>query len=364
MKIHIFNPEHDMAMAAGTACFTAPHAVRQLRYDLGFLPALWCENGDAVLVSDKQQASRSIGRIRSALRKIGVEPAKDINYIEESELKEYDGNTIDAWGWDMMLRQRLHDAGFGALPPLSYIEDIRKMSHRRISAQVLQHFQGFDVKECTSYDEVKSATDRLGTAILKMPWSSSGRGLRYIGESGPTLHQEGWIRNVIKKQGSIMVEPYYNKIMDFAMEFDIAKDNKANYKGLSVFYTENGQYRGNILATEAVKKSIITHYLPEECLNDIQQRICTILPVVLNGFQGLLGVDMMLIKRCGSNVEIHPCVEINLRRTIGHAALAISPLDDGYVKAMRIEFDGTRYKLKIVNVKRNINMFSDNTSID
>jgi hypothetical protein len=40
-------------------------------------------------------------------------------------------------------------------------------------------------------------------------------------------------------------------------------------------------------------------------------------------------------------------VEINLRRTMGHVALALSPADDDLVRVMRIEYvDGT-YKLKI-----------------
>ena len=46
MTLHIFNPEHDIALASGLANFTAPHAGRQLRHDLGFLPAIWAQEGD------------------------------------------------------------------------------------------------------------------------------------------------------------------------------------------------------------------------------------------------------------------------------------------------------------------------------
>jgi hypothetical protein len=38
MRLHIFNPEHDIALAANLKRFTAPHAGRQMRADLGFLP--------------------------------------------------------------------------------------------------------------------------------------------------------------------------------------------------------------------------------------------------------------------------------------------------------------------------------------
>lgn len=56
MKLHIFNPEHDIALASNMEQFTAPHAGRQLRSDLGFIPALWAEEGDFVLVDDIDQA--------------------------------------------------------------------------------------------------------------------------------------------------------------------------------------------------------------------------------------------------------------------------------------------------------------------
>ena len=56
MKLHIFNPEHDIALAANQECFTAPHAGRRLRTDLGFIPAFWASEGDMVLVDDVEAA--------------------------------------------------------------------------------------------------------------------------------------------------------------------------------------------------------------------------------------------------------------------------------------------------------------------
>ena len=51
--LHIFNPEHDIALAANLSNFTSPHAGRQLRADIGFLPAIWAGEGDVVLVAGK-----------------------------------------------------------------------------------------------------------------------------------------------------------------------------------------------------------------------------------------------------------------------------------------------------------------------
>ena len=64
MKLHIFNPEHDIALAANQPRFTAPHAGRQLRADLGFLPALWADDGDLVLVDDVEAALEWVRHVK------------------------------------------------------------------------------------------------------------------------------------------------------------------------------------------------------------------------------------------------------------------------------------------------------------
>ena len=62
-KLHIFNPEHDIALASNLSNFTAPHAGRQLRHDLAFLPALWAGEGDALLVDDVEVARKGLLRL-------------------------------------------------------------------------------------------------------------------------------------------------------------------------------------------------------------------------------------------------------------------------------------------------------------
>ena len=70
MTIHIFNPEHDISLANGMKRVTPPHAARQLRHDLGFIPALWAHDGDMVLVEDKAHAERAYNRVRQAASRI------------------------------------------------------------------------------------------------------------------------------------------------------------------------------------------------------------------------------------------------------------------------------------------------------
>ena len=137
------------------------------------------------------------------------------------------------------------------------------------------------------------------------------------------------------------------------MEFYV-DDAGIHYLGLSLFHTVNGAYVGNILATERAKQEMISRYIPEDLLDRIKQQITSNLS--LASYRGPFGVDMMIVNKGNHNSQfstlnsqlfLHPCVEINLRRTMGHVALAISPTDDDVKRVMRIDFNGTNYKLKI-----------------
>ena len=396
MTLHIFNPEHDIALAANLSNFTAPHAGRQLRNDLGFLPALWAQEGDRVLVQHEESAFKAYRRVCHRLVKLGIKK------IENGELRmeNYDmfksgngsgcGNhnsqlstliatphsdrwsencklSISPWGWDKAIRRELERNGVpvSLLPAAEQIEQIRQLSHRRTSAQLLPLLQMEgtvgEAFECTTIEQVEELHRRYGRLVLKAPWSSSGRGVRFcdaerLNEKGE-MRNEKWARNVIASQGSIMAEPYYNKVRDFGMEFEADAEGHIRYLGLSLFHTVNGAYEGNILATEIVKREMISRYIPVSFLDSIKQRIVERLH--LDGYVGPFGIDMMIVKSIGNGnhnsqlsivncqLGLHPCVEINLRRTMGHVALNISPTDDDIRAVMRVIYDGNHYKLKI-----------------
>ena len=360
MTLHIFNPEHDIALASGLANFTAPHAGRQLRNDLGWLPALWAQKGDAVLVDNVEHAERAWRKVIARVAPI-MEPAslngRDIHFVPwKPSLSSVPFSDIQPWGWDKALcaTLRRHGASEALLPSAEQLSAIRQLSHRQLAARLLpllrcERTVG-ESFECTREKEVEALLEQFGQVVMKAPWSSSGRGLRFLSvDRTPFRMQAGWFRNLVASQGSVMVEPYYNKVKDFGMEFHAEADGQVHYDGLSLFHTVNGAYAGNILATESEKESMISRYIPAGLLNDIQPTICHSMAVLLQGrYQGPFGVDMMIVARpAADGFQLHPCVEINLRRTMGHVALALTPRSDDLRRVMRIEFDGTNYKLKI-----------------
>ena len=359
MTVHIFNPEHDLALAANLANFTAPHAGRQLRYDLGFLPALWAADGDAVLTDNVEQAERMLRKVAIAAKKqLGLHMGRNIQWVPTDRPSESlrRADALSPWGWDAALVARLKRLGVadGLLPSADRLAALRNLSHRRTAAQLLPLLAdcGDNVicaapAECHTQEEAEQALQRYGRAVVKAPWSSSGRGIRFAGPDQGL--QTGWLRNVLAQQGSVMVEPYYNKVKDFGMEFTARADGSLTYCGLSLFHTQNGAYTGNVLATESAKREMMGRYVPAHLIDKVAESVCRCLPPLLEGrYQGPLGVDMMVCAGPSADAFLlHPCVEVNLRRTMGHVALALTPADDEVRGVMRIACTGGRYQMDI-----------------
>ena len=345
MKLLVFNPEHDLALAANLSNFTAPHAGRQLRADLGFIPAIWAAADDYVHVENVEDAERRF--LRLTRRPFG-------RFIAKEQICKHKFTAVDVWGWDLAIRAFLLRWGIDAaiMPTATQIDDIRQLSHRRYAMQLLDCLQmpGIIGSSCET-NQIENIIDRLHNGehlVVKAPWSSSGRGVRFM-NNDLNIYDNGWLRNVIAKQGSVMVEPYYNKVKDFGMEFVSDGNGSVSYIGLSLFQTSNGAYTGNILASEEEKENLISRYIPIDLLKTVQQKICAKMGSWLKDqYTGVFGIDMMVVRRDdGDGFLLHPCVEINLRRTMGHVAISLTELTSGLPKLMKIEYDSNIYKMKI-----------------
>ena len=347
MKLLVFNPEHDLALAANLSNFTAPHAGRQLRADLGFIPAIWAAANDFVLVENVEDAERRF--LRLTRRPFG-------RFIAKELLCKLQFSAVDVWGWDLAIRAYLLRWGVDAavMPTVTQIDAIRQLSHRRHAMQLLESLQMPGTIGCASEtDQMDIIADRLHRGehlVVKAPWSSSGRGVRFM-EGDMNIYDKGWVRHVIEKQGSVMVEPYYNKVKDFGMEFVSDGKGLVSYVGLSLFQTSNGAYTGNILASEDEKEHMISRYISVDLLKAIRQKICTLMGVLLKDrYAGAFGIDMMVVRRDdGDGFLLHPCVEINLRRTMGHVAISLTEHCSGLPKLMKIEYNANVYKIKITS---------------
>ena len=419
MTLHIFNPEHDIALATNVTRFTAPHAGRQLRADLGFLPALCAADGDMVLVDDVEAALEAVRHVRRLAAEVLFVTVQDMRLLVP---QLSDVMMVKPWGWDLGVIEQLQQMGLQQQAPSeAQLASIRTLSSRQWAADHLlpvvrtvadgligeaRYIDSFDAlqdlmqapgvvpsfqKEGCPKDGVvagkviepqgrfrseaekviepqgrfrSEAEKELSTSqclnpstsfVLKAPWSSSGRGVRYVLNPDHWRHNAAWARNVIQKQGGIMVEPYYHKVKDFGMEFEACADGRVEYCGLSIFQTVNGAYTGSVIATERAKREMLSRYVSMQQLEAVRDSICATMSKALRGiYVGPFGVDMMIVASEDQNrFLMHPCVELNLRNTMGHVALSI-PCDDSMPqRLMRIDYTN-RYHLRIVETNENV----------
>ena len=362
MTLHIFNPDHDLVLAAGNDHFTPPKAARDLYADLGFLPALWAKTGDLVLVADAEAACERLRHIKGRTKGVQLVDRNTLQRVLASGTITSNQLDIAPWGWDKNVKELL--AGIGVsedvLPSDRWLEDVRTISSRQwmsqnILPELVSKLNNLYPSKFIGTSFVVQSMAQLHTllqenalVVVKAPWSSSGRGIRYI-ENKPDPSTEGWCANTIEKQGRITFEPYYNKIRDFGMEFNANADGSIDYLGLSIFKTSKRTYTGSLLATEGTKLEYLSQYIDVSILKAVAETITTMLSaLLLNKYVGPLGIDMMLVKQEGTNnLAIHPCVEINLRRTMGHVALSLSPSPLEPQRLMSIDHSRGAYHLRL-----------------
>lgn len=328
MTLHVFNPEHDIALGLNLSNFTPPEAARRLASALSFLPALWASGGDAILVDNVQEAWKRYAMLSESTAAHRPRPL----FVTAPEVKRLPISTVEPWGWDRAIVSRLLRLGVSGdvLPSGESLKTIRTLSSRQFAATILPHLRlPGTVGEATAcHDEhaVFSLLSSTGQAVLKAPWSSSGRGVRFVSGKDTPMSVGGWVRNVIARQGAVMVEPLYRKILDCGMEFHSDGNGNIRYLGLSVFKTDGSGYTGNMLAGEDEKSRLIGQYIPGQILSAVRQRAMSLLSSAFrHKYAGPFGIDMMVARQDGSAAAaLHPCVEINLRRTMGHAALALA----------------------------------------
>lgn len=317
-KLRIFNPEHDLALAFGGTNYTPPPMARILRRDLQLLPAWFSHPGDFIL-------SQNIDSDCKWIEHINKQFDLNVNISSTNNLEQFDD--FIPWGWNKFIRRRLFLDGADehALPTEAQIDTIRALSHRRISIDIHRQFLGTipslrDITpiECFSLDEVLEFVHTYPVAYTKAPWSSSGKGIyRAIEPKG--LDFTRWVSGTIKRQGSIMCEKPLNAVLDFAMEFE-CKNGTTQFVGYSVFNNDtHSSYSGGLVASTNFLHNKITAIIGNESLlNDIRDAAINILNnIIAPHYTGFLGLDMMIYQDSDGSLQVNPCIELNLRTTMG-----------------------------------------------
>ena len=319
VDVYLFNPEHDLALAHGAHNYTAPPFARQLRHDLRLLPAWVAPAGSYVAVPDDAPIDED--------KRWLSDHYLDVTPILISQIADLGPCRIHPWGWDATLRYQLLQVGVSPdyLPNDEQMDWIRRLSHRRISIAV-HHMLGDAFSPCpvelSTNEEVVAFMHQHPGCYLKMPWSGSGKGIyRVIDPDGDT-HVLRWIDGALKRQGSLLCEVGLDRVQDFAIECE-CRDGKTHLMGYSLFDNDfHSQYgRGRVAPMEELHQCLLELYPGLDPA--IGQVIRVMDDLIAPHYNGPVGIDMMLYKDVKGKIALNPCVEVNMRMTMGMVTAAM-----------------------------------------
>jgi len=335
-----------MALACGDSYYMPPASARRMAADLSVLPAWYAAPGDAVLtdVAPHDIQMKALSPLLPAV--------EFVTGLSSSYTK------ISPWGWNPSLLRRLHEAGITDSACLTdeKMKRVRELSGRQTAVRVLSSIhRGQRLYSSSAVSEYNGAMEDFPTlpedteahtpfvgesflfhteeeveyfvrsypqAVLKSPWSGSGRGIQYT--SGAfTRPLKGWVQHVLHTQQAVVGEPFYDKVKDFAMEFFSNGKGEVRFAGYSLFETDKrGIYKENFLAADADILKKLSAYVPTSVFHRLCRRMADELAHTIGGYEGYLGVDMMICRTslAKTGYAIHPCVEINLRMNMGVVA--------------------------------------------
>ena len=390
MKRAIFNPEHDMCLADGSGSFIPPAAIvefaRKCRWIARFMGDGQVQDGavqEGVYLTGGKLASEEGGMpveesngkitavvpwgwnrcLRERLLKEGV-PADllpdnaQLDFIRESsrrelalELLEFLHNENGCSGGECS-RGGEYTAGGDcpAVLDMSVDVDCAGASGGSFAGKGIQMIPAGYRIAARSMEEIEAFLQEKGRVVLKAPLSGSGKGVRFV--TGELMETDrGWCRRTLQRQGAVIVEQRMNIIKEFAMLFEVTGGVQERtqeempqvregvgvseavdvpqvlFRGYSLFYANNGAYKGNLLASNEYIEHQLAVYVPLVQLEKVRKGVERFLQEKLLGkYVGFVGVDQFVAESngrqelSGRRYLWNPAMELNLRMTMGLVA--------------------------------------------
>ncbi len=327
-NIFLYNPTSEMAIANGTNSYMPPKNLLKFERDLAFIPSFFANDDDCIIVEDIPD-----DLFLNQWHQLGL---PKLHYIKSSEIKsslEY--KSLCPWSWNQTVHHKFKNilpaasAEFKKSPNYIWNNDHKHFFSRNTANRVQKLISNHNINSVinipapainiTSINEFNEWFINHPVAIIKMPWSSSGRGIHIIDESNNKKANPDWIKSAIKQQGYVTVEPLLNKVFDFSFQIDIKRDGNIELLGYSFFINDNkGHFIGGNINWHHEDYNI-NRFLSKETLN---QAACILIEALKKVkphlyYEGPIGIDSIVYLDDNNEYKIHPCLDINWRYNMG-----------------------------------------------
>ncbi|GAA5130354.1 DUF455 family protein [Luteolibacter yonseiensis] len=325
--VHWFNPNaesHARATMIGKP-WQPDKTALALEHDLEALMLGCCRRDDAVLM----RAAPSIDHLTS-LKNAGYE-LPEIMTVGSPAGRKLGG--LRPWAWSPDAVERLRPYADDVSPNVDqpWREALPAEWFSKEIGLRLEHAMGPVPETGLLFHEVEPVLSAIqrhlgsGQALLKAPMSYAGRGhLRVNAESDP-LKTRNWISNTLASHGSVVVEPWLDRVMDFSALYEMKADGAVPLIGMTRMENDAaGRFLGIRVSPKwgTILDPEIAVYLFREArvMEVYQKQIPALLGGLLPGYVGPLCVDAMVHRRADGSPALKPVVEMNVRMTMGRIA--------------------------------------------
>ncbi len=326
--IFLFNPTGEMAIANGTNSYTPPKRLQIFEEDLSIITSFFAQENDYIITKQFPDLY-----YLEKWQELGLENLKYVGLQKITNLHQI--NSLKPWSWNQVSHYKFRDIKkqcseqFKNSPNFSWIQEHKiffsRQTTNNVQKLISESFSSDIVAipvpaiSYNNYDDLNTWLINTPKAILKMPWSSSGRGIHVIDKSQNKPANPEWIKGSIKQQGFITAEPLLNKQEDFSFQFYLHQTGEIDFKGVSYFINDNkGHFiGGNIHQTNLRQK--INAYLTKNAIDHTAEILINALKQISpqTFYEGPIGIDAIAYLNEDNKLKIHPCVDINWRYNMG-----------------------------------------------
>lgn len=315
-----FNPTCEIAIANGSPYYVPPALLREFESDLATVMAVMASPNDLV-VCGEIPSSKTI----EGWEKWNLMNGKFVNLESLAELATNSSTSafdLQSWG-----KSPAEANTFKFLNRSLWDDNLKQLFERKTSADFLNRFlkrddlpaeidRSFNQLVISEEAKIELLLKRQSPIVLKVPLSSSGRGLLVLRKNELNNANRQWIKGNLDQQGYLLASSWLNKKLDLSFQFEVKKDGCISFLGHSIFMTNsNGQYAGHYLNFRhknhlPVDEKVIMQTglkLGEELAKSDFSKT----------YRGILGVDSLIYLTGENKLKIHPCIEINPRFTMG-----------------------------------------------
>jgi hypothetical protein len=341
--IHYFNPGHETAVLNGSRFYHPPAHVLKMQEDLAFLPAWYAMPADYVfLLSPVPRLYRCSSfcdymiDIQSKQKQSFQPDAIEHIPFSARNTRIPEENRIALWGispQSIHLFEKISRQYNLTFQVPAWKEEYRQAGSRRTSQKILTLLMN-EIPEIekeilpqflSSIDEIENQLLQSDEKqVVKSPFSSSGRGLVWLPPGKIAQSEKQIITGMLKKQSCVSIEKALDKQLDFSMHFENTPEGETQFTGYSIFQTnEKGAYEKSVLASQEKLENQIAVHIDKNLLLRVRRALISLLHRFYSPYyKGNIGVDM-LVYRSGNTYKLHPCVEINMRKSMGYLALCL-----------------------------------------